>query len=100
MLLDKYTRYKFFFFNIRGIIEEIILIANFHRHALSAVSLINKSMKNSMSTVKVPEFPEFGELKLCVIANRWPGAIKDNSCATLRNSSPAQNLQSLSGLYI
>ena len=38
------------------------LIANFHRHALSAVSLINKSMKNSMSTVKVREFPEFGEL--------------------------------------
>ena len=37
-------------------------IANFHGHALSAVSLINKSMKNSMSTVKVREFPEFGEL--------------------------------------
>ena len=39
-----------------------IFIANFHGHALSAVSLINKSMKNSMSTVKVREFPEFGEL--------------------------------------
>ena len=46
------------------------IIANFHGHALSAVSLINKSMKKSMSPVKVWEFPEFGELHLCVIANR------------------------------
>ena len=46
------------------------VIANFHAHALSAVSLINKSMKKSMSPVKVREFPEFGELHLCVIANR------------------------------
>ena len=45
-------------------------IANFHGHTLSAVSLINKSMKKSMSPVKVREFPEFGELHLCVIANR------------------------------
>ena len=48
----------------------ILNIANFHGHALSAVSLINKSMKKSMSPVKVREFPEFGELHLCVIANR------------------------------
>ena len=45
-------------------------IANFHGHALSAVSLMNKSMKKSMSPVKVREFPEFGEFHLCVIANR------------------------------
>ena len=45
-------------------------IANFHGHALSALSLIKKSMKKSMSTVNVREFPEFDELQLCVIANR------------------------------
>ena len=45
-------------------------IANFHGHALSVLSLIKKSMKKSMSTVKVREFPEFGEHQLCVIANR------------------------------
>ena len=45
-------------------------IANFQGHALSAHSLIKKSMKKSMSTVSVREFPEFGELQLCVIANR------------------------------
>ena len=36
------------------------IIANFHGHALSGVSGINKSMKNSMSTVNAREFPEFG----------------------------------------
>ena len=45
-------------------------IANFHGHALSVLSLIKKSMKKSMSTVKAREFPEFGEHQLCVIANR------------------------------
>ena len=45
-------------------------IANFHGHALSVLSLIKKSMKKSMSTVKAREFPEFGELQLCVIVNR------------------------------
>ena len=45
-------------------------MANFHGHALSALSLINKSMKKSMSTVKVREFPEFGEIQPCVKANR------------------------------
>ena len=46
------------------------VIANFHGHALSVLSLIKKSMKKSMSTVKAREFPEFGEHQLCVIANR------------------------------
>ena len=45
-------------------------IANFHGHALSILSLIKKSMRKSMSTVKAREFPEFGEHQLCVIANR------------------------------
>ena len=31
---------------------------------------IDEKMKKSMSTVKAREFPEFGELLLCVIANR------------------------------
>ena len=52
------------------LIDDEIFIANFHGHALSVPSLIKKSMKKSMSTVKAREFPEFGELKLCVIANR------------------------------
>ena len=50
--------------------QQLICIANFHGHTISALSLINESMKKSMSTVKVREFPEFGELQLCVIANR------------------------------
>ena len=45
-------------------------IANFHGHALSALTLMNKSTKKSITTVNVREFPEFGELQLCVIANR------------------------------
>ena len=45
-------------------------IANFHKYALSALSLINKSMKKWMSTVKVREFPEFGELQPYVMAKR------------------------------
>ena len=48
----------------------IKLIANFHGHALTALSFIKKSMKKSMFTVNVREFPEFGEHQLCVIANR------------------------------
>ena len=87
---------KIYLFNTRV----FTYIANCHGHALSARSLINKSMKKSMATVKVREFPEFGELQLCVIDNRQPGAIKDKRYTTIRNSSPAQNLQSLSELYI
>ena len=39
-------------------------IANFHGHALSALPLINKSMKKSITTVNVREFPEFGKLQV------------------------------------
>ena len=50
-------------FTIKGEpIQQGHIIANFHGHALSAFSLINKSIKIPMSTEKVRGFPEFGKL--------------------------------------